>query len=146
MCIINWSIWLFEPNFYKYMCYIATYLIFYWLYFNRWNCHRYTIICRNPETQSGMRYIQGCATNKNYCYNNVVCIQMVLHWGTNQECSINQGNIVSQMGKLARLTINTIWFLKYFIHYKNPLYSIYETLLLQSFMFTFVYSCHFHAC
>ena len=52
--------------------------------------------------------IRGCATNKNYYYINVVCIQIVPHWGTNQECSINQGNKVSQMVKLARLTVNTI--------------------------------------
>ena len=26
-------------------------------------------------------------------YNNVVCVQIVLQWGTNQECSINSGNM-----------------------------------------------------
>ena len=38
--------------------------------------------------------IQGCAANKIYYYINVVCIQKVLHWGSNQECGINQGNTV----------------------------------------------------
>ena len=38
--------------------------------------------------------IQGCATNKNYYCINVVCIQIAPHWGTNQECRINQGNMV----------------------------------------------------
>ena len=38
--------------------------------------------------------IQGCTTNINYYYINVVCILIVPHWGTNQECDINQGNTV----------------------------------------------------
>ena len=38
--------------------------------------------------------IWGCATNKNYCYINVVCIQIVPHWDTNWECGIIQGNMV----------------------------------------------------
>ena len=38
--------------------------------------------------------IQECATNKNYYYINVICIQIVSHWGTNQECGINRGNTV----------------------------------------------------
>ena len=38
--------------------------------------------------------IWGCATNKNYYYTNIVCIQLVLHWGANWECGINQGNMV----------------------------------------------------
>ena len=38
--------------------------------------------------------IQGCTTNKIYYYINVVCIQIVLHWGTNQECGINRGNTI----------------------------------------------------
>ena len=43
-----------------------------------------------------MRTIQGCATNKNYYYIDVVFIQIVVpHWGTNQECGINQGNTVN---------------------------------------------------
>ena len=36
--------------------------------------------------------IRGCTTNKNYYYINVVCIQIVPHWGTNQGCGINRGN------------------------------------------------------
>ena len=39
--------------------------------------------------------IRECATNKNYYYINVVCVQIVLHWGTNQGCGINQGNTIS---------------------------------------------------
>ena len=39
--------------------------------------------------------IQGCAINKNYYYINVACIQIVPRWGTNRECSINQGNTVT---------------------------------------------------
>ena len=38
--------------------------------------------------------IQGCTTNKNYYYINVVCIEIVPHWGTNQDCDFNQGNMV----------------------------------------------------
>ena len=33
--------------------------------------------------------IRGYIANKNYYYINVVCIQIVLYWGTNQECGIN---------------------------------------------------------
>ena len=32
---------------------------------------------------------------KYYYYINVVCIQIILHWGTNQGCNTNQGNKVS---------------------------------------------------
>ena len=52
-------------------------------------------IIRNTQSHKvACGTIQGCATNKNYCYINVVCIQIVPHRGTNQECDINQGNTV----------------------------------------------------
>ena len=35
------------------------------------------------------RTIQGCANNKNYYYINVVCIQIVPHWVTNEEHGVN---------------------------------------------------------
>ena len=38
--------------------------------------------------------IRGCATNRNYYYINVVCIQTVPYWGTNRGCGINRGNTV----------------------------------------------------
>ena len=84
---------------------LTTYLICYWLYFlstcllqlkyDRWNYHHYTIICHNTwSCKIVCGTIWGCATNKNYYYINVVCIQIVPHWGTNRECSINWGNTV----------------------------------------------------
>ena len=38
--------------------------------------------------------IWGCTTNENYYYINVVCIQIVPHWGTNQECGIDWENTI----------------------------------------------------
>ena len=84
------------------------YLIYYWLYFlstfllqieyDQWNYHHYTIICRNTQScKVACSIIQGCATNKNYYYINVICIQIVPHWGTNQEYGTNRGNTVIEM-------------------------------------------------
>ena len=38
--------------------------------------------------------IQGSTTNKNYYHNNVAGIQILPHWGTNRECSVNQAKTV----------------------------------------------------
>ena len=52
--------------------------------------HRYTIICHNTQSRKvACGALRGCATNENYYYINVVCIQIVPHWGTNQGCGIN---------------------------------------------------------
>ena len=99
------------------------YLIYYWLYFlsiclleleyDWWNYYHYMIICYNTRSNKvACGTIWGCATNKNYCYINVVCIQTVTHWGTNQECSINQGNTIYSFTKL--------FFTKIFIHSLLP--------------------------
>ena len=51
------------------------------------------IICHN--TQSGTwYYVRVCYY---YYYINVVCLQLVLRWGTNRGCSINRGNTVCYM-------------------------------------------------
>ena len=42
--------------------------------------HHYTIICRNIQSRKvACGTIRRCATNKNYYYINVVCIQLVTH-------------------------------------------------------------------
>ena len=49
------------------------------------------IICRNTQIRKVVcGTIRGCASNKvTTTYINVVCIQVVLLWGSNQECGIN---------------------------------------------------------
>ena len=47
--------------------------------------------------------IRGCASNKiTTTYINVVCIQIVLLWGSNQECGINWGKIVVIIIKITK--------------------------------------------
>ena len=48
--------------------------------------------------------IQECPTNKYYYCINVVCIQIVMHWATNRECSINQGNMVYILARVHTLS------------------------------------------
>ena len=56
----------------------------------------YMIICRNTRSCTvACGTIRGCATNKNYYYINVACIQLIPHWGTNRGCGINWGNTVN---------------------------------------------------
>ena len=53
------------------------------------------IICQDIQSHKvACGTILGYVTNKNYYYINVVCIQIVLHWGTNRECDINRGNAI----------------------------------------------------
>ena len=49
--------------------------------------------------------IRECATNKNYYYINVVCIQIVPYWGTNRECGIIWRNTVIALFKRANSTV-----------------------------------------
>ena len=64
------------------------------------------IICHNTQSHKvACSTIRGCATNKNYHYINVACIQIVPHWGTNQECSINWENTVYQLVSLVQYGI-----------------------------------------
>ena len=97
--VANWSYLL-------YVHVLATYLTYCWLYFlytclfqlkyDRWNYHHHTIICHNTRSHKGAcGTIRGCATNKNYYYINVVCLQIVLPWGSNQGYGINCGKTVS---------------------------------------------------
>ena len=64
--------------------------------------------------------IQGCTINKNYYYINVVCIQIVLHWGTNQECSINQGNVVIEFYISKYSSVHNLWVSQSQSHKCNP--------------------------
>ena len=55
----------------------------------------YIIICHNTRScKVTCGTIWGYTTNRIYYYINVVCIQIVLHWGTTWECSIHRGNMV----------------------------------------------------
>ena len=64
------------------------------LEYDWWNYYHYMIICCNTQICKVARgTIRKCTINKNYYYINVVCIQIVPHCGTNQGCSINQGNM-----------------------------------------------------
>ena len=47
--------------------------------------------------------IRGFTTNKNYYYINVVCFQIVSHWSTNPECSINRGIMAIIIQHVVRL-------------------------------------------
>ena len=49
----------------------------------------------DEHTSGSICKLLGCTTNKIYYYTNVICIQIVLHWGTIQECGINRGNTVA---------------------------------------------------
>ena len=65
------------------------------LEYDWWHYCRYMITCHNTQTcKVACGTIWGWATNKNYYYINVVCIQIVPHWGTNWGCGINQGTKV----------------------------------------------------
>ena len=54
------------------------------------------IICHNTQShKEACGTIQGCAINIKHYYINVVCIPIVMHWGTNWGCGgIDQRNMV----------------------------------------------------
>ena len=91
LCVIEYNIMAIWGIFYIYYVFTILPVIFplyllKQLEYGRWNHHCNTQICKVVCST-----IRWCATNKNYYYINVVCIQIVPHWATNQECSINWG-------------------------------------------------------
>ena len=74
--------------------FLSTYLLQF--EYDQWsyNCYTIPLPCNTWSHEVVCRTIRGCASNKNYYFIIVVCIQIVLHWGINRECGINQVNTV----------------------------------------------------